>query len=621
MLKKTIILFVTLLTYINPLSAVIPDDLDIQSKNRHPIFQNESYPLATPLKGGPLRVLFIGNKKTVGRASIEISARLDCQCEILLTHSRTSLSKEISGANEVSSVLDDYRNLKRLIELLNENWDVIWLDFKLDLLTMEIRKTLMNRISEGTGLVYINVNEKKTLKRYITGGKVDKRQLNAVVYENIKPKCPGRINNGILVFFPPLVSVRTERDYCDYYNSAVNTLLFTSGQVAGIIVTDVGSLKKKVECEAMGLMKFTIKLFHPGEMKPMKIYQRYRNEKDIVVFKTVDTFNIKSQKSFIRLNYPELPAGKYSADIIISDSDSVVAIAGTSFKVTALEHITDIELWKISVPRDGVISGLIKMSSKFKEGMSLKVRLFDSWGRLIDIVEPEISLNRISADFTFLFKRTTDHILTVRGDFYKSNKLVHYYEKQVFVNNPHDFEKFNFIVGDGGLSDIAVIKDFEKLRKTGVNAFNINISDVNNHDQIIKRAFAASRHGTVIIPQIVYSVEKSDILPDKAKHDDVSFENKINLYTNTLRHFSPPEYRITNTLPSKYLSVNSEFSEAIIVSFQNYKKKKYTTIENINDVCGKRFLSFDEVRPVTLDQAKKIGIFTGWLDTQEFEKE
>ena len=342
MLKKTIILITILITSSHLSIAGTLKDPDIVPNHKNSTFQIESYPIATPLKGGPLRVLFIGNKKTVGRASIEISAKLDCQCEILLTHSRTSLSKESSGADDVSSIHGDYRILKRLIELLNENWDVIWLDFKLDLLTMEIRKTLMNRISEGTGLVYIN--GEKTLKNYTTSGKVDKRQLNAVVYENIKPKCPGRRDHGILVCFPPLVSVRTERDYCDYYNSTVNTLLFASGRVTGTIFTDVGSLKKKVEYEAMGLMKYTIKLFHLGEMKPMKIYQRFRNEKDIVVFNTVDTFNIKSQKSFIRLNYPVLPSGKYSADIIISDSDGVVAIAGTSFKVTAFEHITGIDL-------------------------------------------------------------------------------------------------------------------------------------------------------------------------------------------------------------------------------------------------------------------------------------
>ena len=113
----------------------------------------------------------------------------------------------------------------------------------------------------------------------------------------------------------------------DYYLCMVNTLLFASGRRTGTVVTRIRT-PKKIEQGAMNMMIFRMDIFHEGTTEPMNVHIRYRDEKNAVVFESVDAYHINKGNSFIQVNYPLLPIGRYSIDVSISDADGVGSLGG-----------------------------------------------------------------------------------------------------------------------------------------------------------------------------------------------------------------------------------------------------------------------------------------------------
>jgi len=134
MIKTCASLVVTLLISAHPLYAGVLDDATIPFTRVDTTFHAETYPIAAPLSGGPLRLLFIGRHDGVGRACVEVASRLDSSIETLLTESRRHLGTVSLWKEFQPRVLTEPEISKRLSGLLHEEWDAFWLDYDIDAL-------------------------------------------------------------------------------------------------------------------------------------------------------------------------------------------------------------------------------------------------------------------------------------------------------------------------------------------------------------------------------------------------------------------------------------------------------------------------------------------------------
>ena len=114
---------------INSTNADFIDDVSIPFTQVDTTFKAEKYPILSPLRGGPLKVLFVGQRDVVGRLSIEVASRLDCNFSAILTDTRNSFGIKSPRKNLDSDVLSDENMIQRTDRFLRYQWDVIWLDF------------------------------------------------------------------------------------------------------------------------------------------------------------------------------------------------------------------------------------------------------------------------------------------------------------------------------------------------------------------------------------------------------------------------------------------------------------------------------------------------------------
>lgn len=594
------------------------DDASILFTRVDTTFKAEKYPILSPLKGGSVKVLFIGQRDVVGRLSVEVAARLDCNFATILTDTRNSFGTKSPWKNLDSEVLSDDNIIKRADRFLSYYWDVIWLDFDFDSLPEGIKVALLDQISFGTGLVYIG--EKKKLESLITKWKGDERPLLVVSYNTFKQVVTGKLDKGIIVVMSPINQISNVLKTGDYYNSAANSIFFSTARKKGAMITNIQLPSKTIQHEAIVVMNYRVHIFNDGKLDSMKVHVRYRNEKEELVSESADTYIINEGNSFVIIKYPILPIGKYSLDVSISDSGGVTTFAGTSFNVVSSEHITDVKLWNASVQIGGFIIGTIETSFEFEEGIMFTAELYDCLGRGLDKYEIEIVLGRKSVDFTFKIEHPLSRTLLVKICYYKNNELMQTFEKPVFIENIDDSNNFLFVVCDDYKSEILRLKRYKTLIDEGVNVFAVDISHINDPGKAFNMAVNASLSGAAVIPEITKITGSLDnkinervITSPDYKTDLVQ---RLKAMVDTLRHINPIAYSIGHDNMLALNESDSDFSMSDIESFHIFLEKKYGSIEKLNKAWNTHFSSFSEAKPITLNKAKQTGSFAVWLDTR-----
>lgn len=615
------LLIPTLFFNVNSSCADFLEDASLPFTQVDTTFHVEKYPILSPLEKGPLKVLFIGQRDVVGRLSVEAAARLDCLYETVLTDTRRSFgAKGLLKGFDIEVLSDDYIT-GRIERLLGYNWDVIWLDFDISSLPEELRSALLDQISSGAGLVY--TGEMKELDSFITNEKVDERQLKVVSYDSFKQFDAGKRNKGTIVVIPPVNPDVSILETGDYYNTAVNSIFFASARRTGTIITEIQLPRKTIKHEITSIMNFKVHLFREEKPDTMKVHVRYRNEKDELANESISTYIIDRERSFIILNYPQLPIGKYSLDISISDSDGVKAFAGTSFYVETSDKISDVRLWNLSAKAGEFIIGTVETSSPIKEGILITVSFNDCWGRNLGTYDLDTVPGRKSVDFTFKIKNPLSHLMIIQVVFYRNNELVQIVEKPVFIERLYDPHTFSLVVYDDCESEFLILKKYETLFNEGVTVVARDVSSSYDPGKAFNMAVNILLSGAEIIPVLTNAGDSFDNVIVERGNSSLDFitelEQHLKSMVDTLHHVNPLAYSIWHdNIPLQYETATS-FSARDFESFHIFLEKKYGSVEDLNKVWETQYSSFSETKPVTLDEARQTDSFAVWKDTMLYK--
>jgi hypothetical protein len=514
------VILLSLIVSQQPIHGSLLEDISFSFIHGNTTSHAENYPIAKPLSDGPLRILFIGQKEQVGRLSIEIPARLECHNTTILTENRTCF---ISDDPVVSSLLEA-EITRSFQEMLHEHVDVLWLDYDLQSLPEDIQEALFHKVEAGTGLIY--VGEVNTVKRHTTKAKIDTRLLKTCTFGTFSPEYTGKMGKGLVVTMPPYISGENFHDYC---TCAIETILFASGRHIETFIIPHESSGKVIQQEAITIINHIFTLVHKGNQEDVNVYKRFRNIEGDIVFEHSELYKVSQGVYTNTITYPLLPIGDYSLDISVINSHGVVSLAGKTFRVTAMQFITGIDLKTQSTTRNDFISGTLYLSHALKEGMYLKAELYDTWGQLISTSILENMLNRKKVDFIFPLRRSKGKLVSIRIHLYKSNVLVQTYVTYARVIDESNKRNFSFIVGNEEECKEPSHHYYRILRDAGVTAFAIKNNDSTDslaaHSVVLPALetgadiipFSEADYKNVLFSSNTYRIREALILPAKKK--------------------------------------------------------------------------------------------------------
>ena len=623
-MKSLIIIFTLLAVIVCSVNADFLEDASIPFTRIDSSVEIPDYPIAKPLKGGKLRVLIIGPQDVTGLMSIGIAARLDCTFKTILTDSRSTIGIQPEPFSLEAVALSQETIEKNAGVLFREQWDVLWLDFDFNALSVGFQQNIINHIEKGTGFIY--VGDRKDLVKLKPRGKKDNTQLKAAAFGKFEPEFIGKRKRGVLVTLPPLNPYIGLRERSNYLTSAVNAIMFSTGRYDTFTITKLPKFDKTIEQESIDIMNFRISLFNKSDTKPIKIFSRFRNERNEIVSESQSSYKVEKGRSFVIIEYPFLSVGDYSIDITAADSDGVIAVAGTSFSVSAMKYLIGLEFPEVSSPEEGLMIGQVKCSTPYTEAMQVRVDFLDSRRRLIGRNDLVPDINKVYAEFAAKLENLHERVIIVRASLFQSNRLVNTIEKPVFIRKQYDPRKFTLIVSDDRPLDSTSNRRYEVFRNAGISHVCIDVAAISDLHNIYTVVSDAASNNLGVIPRItrIASTVPGDTMDPVITEYDFNEQLKQRTLdiVDTLRTISPLAYSLGKDNMLTGFETDVSFSETDIESFRFFLDEgKYETVEALNSAWKTSFSSFEEAQPVKYDEAERSGMFVRWLDTRQHMEE
>lgn len=566
-MRKLILLVLIFIFHNNFVKADYSDESFLPFLKFSEIKNTIKYPILSPLKDGPLKVLFIGQSASAGVVCFETAKRMDISFETILTESRKTLGTKTNNGSYFSSALSDSSVSKNILDSLEKEWDVIYFDFDFSALPDKIKIVLESKISGGAGLVY--AGEKSEIGSLKIGGKVDKGPVNPDTFYSFTDFFAGNCGNGTVAVIPPPKPFMNIQSLTNYFNSAADIIHFASSKRKDLYITNIEFPSKPVEHEAMNILHYRIFLKNSSAQDSMQIIEKFRDENNKIVEEISGTYLVNPGNSFIWIAYPVLPEGKYSVDVSVVSSGGVCASAGNILNVKTTERITDVKIWKTSAAVGDFFTGTIQASFEFKEGIYLTVELLDSFGRSIEKNTLETVIGRKSADFIFKINKAVTKSMFVKTELFRNNELSQSIIRDVYVSDYSNPKQFFFGVFDSSGIGFNDSEKYKILSEAGVNAVSPDFSQINNPN-IINSVFSEILSDNIVVyPRFSVVSEQEDLS------------------------------RIINNNVSVIKSIQNYGVSGFLLDFGNFFRKKGSLIS---------FENFDYQKPAGFDSLFSIGI-------------
>jgi Beta-galactosidase trimerisation domain/Beta-galactosidase len=351
---------------------------------------------------------------------------------------------------------------------------------------------------------------------------------------------------------------------------------------------------------------------------------------------------VKTEKLYLRggIEYTKKPtiAGDYVAVKIARDnSGKVVDWSFDKLKVESPCRITSVKTSKECYGKDETVTVNVKLNAP---GDTVELECFDNYGRLIKHLSDSANSNKKTYRFKVDNPLTVIYKLVVtlsQGNKVVSRETAKFYLPYVYETKPN----FMFHVWGGTL---------QKLPEYYIGGFQDKVKNIGFEsicEGTVWRIAETSKYNAaanfrVALINLSWTGVKPNIAADMnsryKKTGDTKFlirnpcmnnpqqrgaiEKKITRAASAAAQYGPMIYMLGDemslTTEGGATPLDICFSPYCLHKFQAELRKQFGAISKLNSAWGSSFKSFEQVKPLTLDQAIKQNKWASWLAHRQF---
>ena len=429
-------------------------------------------------------------------------------------------------------------------------------------------------------------------------------------------------------------------DYCPSFqwweyvwSLVIKSTLWSSGREPELLFEKIYSDGKKVVLNLDNQRdgaKFNIDIAVRDEFSNVKL------EKSISQF-------IEKGKNQVVIPLNEISGGGlHFIDVIVKAGNLVVNWGTTTLYLPQVNSIKSVKLEKESYQKTENAKIEISLTKPWSSNQNLNVQvlLYDSrnylWEKIqvkpqdnSEKVQCEIPLRKIPTMAFYV------HVQILDGqDIIDETKI----RAIVAQNNEPDDYTYALEVAAGFMSYYQPYW-IEELRKHGVNMLKItSISGTSGYciDSGLKIADTSRIIDTFLLhdKQKIYQELKTQYFKTgdlKYLIRPVCFNDpkyreevvkRIQLVAGLTKGYGKIDYTLTDELSITHFGDAYDFCfcEHCIKKFRDWVKSQYRDLKELNDAYGTDFKNWDEVRPLTVKEAREKGKWSGWADHRRFNE-
>lgn len=606
-----------------------------------------------PYSKGPLNILFITHRGGM-REIVEIAQRMDINYTVFAVHNPNTFferdpanpstltpeSMTADGENKLAGSYD-------VIVLGNINWSS---------LPLSIRYLILKKVKEGTSLLGIVREPDEYLSR--------------AMEEKIFP------DFSFLLPYKGLPIFEKYEDFESFLNSTLDIYKFGEGKIFLLkgydvpykmqiltpqpmgnplevkyieydyylayichLLTLAGNKEPDVQIEGSDFLNlsresFTSLQFTLRSKTNLKASCKLviRNKDNEVFFTQTKDIALSQGENKISFAFHKLPAGEYFADMWVSSQGKVLNFGSTFVKLSSDIRIVNIDT-KSSFEKEEPLAGKIVVENKSKnwKGLALWIAQRDNFGRITTMKEinlPPSASEEIEVPFSLpktkplTILQYVDVVICKKG---KEMELLDGKTRTVSISNLYPKDDIRYILWVGGFGSYLTPYFYRELYKAGIDTQYTGFSEA-----VLLGNLHHIPYATRFIDRKTDWYPHPDV-PDRTKDDHIRLpclndpsyleqvRQDLQRTAEHLKNFSTREFSMGDEC--HFVGGNYElcFCPYCVRGFAEFLKKEYGIIENLNREYGTNYSSFEGVKPITLDEAKRNpGLVPLWVDYRRY---
>ena len=620
---------------------------------------------AKPYYRGATRVLVIAPQSTQ-RETLEIAQRLDIDFETVFTAGgrEIGLDPATAAPNQMINGMFPDEVEKDMLDKLGGRHDVIILgSINWDALSLDMNYEILRAVKSGAGLVIgfepgqtDDIYRKAFAKalpdreRYITAGVP---LLSLPYFAKFKTEDAVRggylrtaqLGEGRIVclryggdmhyrwrYLSPQYRygpTRSMLEYDYYLSLAAKAILWAAGKEPDVLVSSIAPAQSPIAQKDLGEDCMKLELVNGGEGRELSFRVVARDPDGHSEGERVFTRLVPAGKAALAFGLPHLATGGHFIDVFIRGGDAAVNWASTAIEVSGPVSIASIGLGRDGYDPGDTIKGELALDGAAPPQARAAIEFYDSLGRLLQTVSPAIAAGATTVGFTLSAGEplTVMHRITARiegGGEVLSRTEVRF---PIRMAPPDEFQWITWSLVS---TDYVVRHSLRELRRLGLDAIlacamydpgMARIADIVYGEdlQVVPYSTRLMDHRTD--PYTASSIRKArtdrDLVREPCLTDPeylASEKAKVGAVAKALARYAPIAYSLGDEGDFATGKDDLCYSETCQADFREFLKEMYGTLEALNAEWETSYGSWDEVRKMTLAEARERGNFAPWCD-------
>ena len=601
-----------------------------------------------PYTKGPIKVLFItyrGFYVSGMREIVELAQRMDIDYTVFaLDKSNIFHVKLLQGPN-----LTEERMKADLEEKLKDDYNVIVLgNIDFSALPLSSRYKILMKVKNGTSLLGIVKGKDDYLKK-ATKKKINPEisfllpykglpafskysDFNSLIKSTINISSFGKgkilllkygVPRYLQILTPgpktdPLKLKVLEYDY--YLSYIIHLILFSADKEPDVKIKGTDYIQ--VERESLPPVEF---LLESEKNKKVSCFFTLRDKDNKIFISREKKLSLSSGKNRISFKIIKVPAGEYFTDLLVKEGKKTINFGSCFLKVTSDSFIQEVKNIKKSYLKGEEIKGEVTVLTKTgEENLQLKITQRDNFGRVtnektIPLEEKEIF--KKEASFSFSPTTPLSIIQYIDVKLLKNQKVLDKKRVVFSISNLYPEDDIRYVFWGSGfpwsyLSHYWLTKLYQAGFDTQYTSFSEALPLANLYHIPYATRFVDKK--TDHVHRKIPYRKKDDHIRMPCLTDPEYLKKvaeKLTREAKKVQPFSTMEISMGDECAFVERNIDICFSPTCVSKFHKFLKKEYGSLKNLNKEYEATYTSFDEIEPVTFDEAKKNSkLIPLWVD-------
>jgi len=604
---------------------------------------------AKPLAGGPIKTLLVSSFWSC-REGIELGQRLDMTTFPVQTYSPENLLVGPRSGNWREMEVPHEKALAVMRPMFDKPFDVALIgQFRWEALEKDMRRKILDRVRAGAGLVLVYHEIPVEINAALKQTADDDRERGYIVsgvpldllpvfcdYEPEELIRTGLLGKGRFVWLnqrledgrraeancltPSKVCERAPYAY-DYCLALVaRAMLWAARRQGEIRIAAVEVPVQAIPRRALASQRVTVKLSGPvSAAKGAQVVFAFHDGEDVTRAARRSEVKLARGADKASFTLPRVRAGLHFVDAWVRDSRGILDWASVPVRVVTDARVASVSPERESFAEGEPVGGTLWLAGP-REELRLRVELWDNYDGVL--ARREFAGDGIASDqvrFSLPMPWSPSPLLRLRASLWDDKGEVHRAETEIGVRL-RDLPDFMYAMWASGLTgdtrfDQLVMR---QMRRMGVNtAMTGGWGWTPKKSARVARAFA--RANLLMIPYVTHlgtgGNEKRWREPCLTNPE--TFERQERAVSPVLPSFAKytvPAVSIGDEIWQDAKRRDLCFSPTCQAHFRQWLREKYGDLSRLNSVWGTSFKQWDDVSPITANEAADKNQIPRWVD-------